>query len=336
MSANIYDIAKKAGVSSATVSRYLNRSGYVGKKTAEKIAAVIEEDNFVPNPLARNLSQSRTFRLVGLICCDIEDMYYARAVSVLEKELKRSDYEMILSCSGASVEEKQRSIDTLLSKNADALIFIGSVFMDRSAAVIRETAKKKPCFIINADLTGYNVYCAYADDRAAVEQAVCELYQTGKKNPLFVVDVDTYGSRMKAEGFLRGTEKCGIAPNDGRIVRCDTSFESARKAVKAALESGNYDAALCTNDLLACGALAAAKEAGKSVPGEFAVVGHNNSMITEVTSPPLASIDNKVTELALFTARNLVALFDGTKVAQRKKIPYEIVKRQTFQEEKER
>ena len=330
MSVNIYDIAKKAGVSSATVSRYINKSGYVGKKTAEKIAAAIEFDHYVPNPIAQNLSRNTSFRLVGLICCDIEDLYYARAISVLEKQLKKNDYEIILSCSGTDVEEKQRCIDMLLSKNAEAIIFIGSVFMERSAKIIRDTAKKVPCFIINAKLSGENVYCVYADERAATEAAVTELIRSGKTSPIFLYDVDTYGTKMKSEGFRDELKKAGKTISEEVFVHCKTSVCSAENAVLPLLKEKKCDAVLCANDLLASGVLSAARKLGISVPEQLAVIGHNNSVIASLTSPLLSSIDNKVTELSEFTAQNIVNLFSGKQTVKNKKIPFELVRRESF------
>lgn len=330
MSVNIYDIAKKAGVSSATVSRYINKSGYVGKKTAEKIAAAIEFDHYVPNPIAQNLSRNTSFRLVGLICCDIEDLYYARAISVLEKQLKKNDYEIILSCSGTDVEEKKRCIDMLISKNVEAIIFIGSVFMERSAKIIRDAAKKVPCFIINAELTGENVYCVYADERTATETAVTEMINSGKNSPVFLYDVETYGSKMKSDGFRDALAKAGKEISKELFIRCETSLNSAEEAVLALLKEKKCDAVLCSNDLLACGVLSAARKLGISVPEGLAVIGHNNSVIASLTSPLLSSIDNKVTELSEFTAQNIVNLFSGKQTVKNKKIPFELVRRESF------
>lgn len=86
---NIYDIAKKAGVSIATVSRAINNSGYVGKATKQKILAVIQDENYYPSRTAQNLSTGAPLKLVGIVCYNIEDMYYAKAVAVLEREAQR-------------------------------------------------------------------------------------------------------------------------------------------------------------------------------------------------------------------------------------------------------
>ncbi len=80
---NIYDIAKKAKVSTATVSRYLNRSGYVARKTADTLERIIAAEGYTPSPAAKTLSTGESLKLIGLVCYHIDDLYYATAVSAM-------------------------------------------------------------------------------------------------------------------------------------------------------------------------------------------------------------------------------------------------------------
>lgn len=128
---NIYDIASKAGVSIATVSRVLNGKGNVSEKTKEHVLSIIEEMGYTPNIFARGLGLN-SIKMVGILCSDVSDIYYATAVSTIEKELRQSGYDSLLCCTGDNIEDRKKSIDLLLSKRVDAILLVGSTFKEKS------------------------------------------------------------------------------------------------------------------------------------------------------------------------------------------------------------
>ena len=124
---NIYDIAKLANVSIATVSRVVNNSPKVSPKTKEKVLAVMKENEYTPNAFARGLGLG-SMKTVGIICPHIDDIYMAKAVSYLEQNLHAHGYDCILGCSGFKQEEKEDYVRLLLSKKIDTLILVGSTY----------------------------------------------------------------------------------------------------------------------------------------------------------------------------------------------------------------
>ncbi len=320
---NIYDIAKIANVSTATVSRYINKSGYVGKKTASALEAIISKTGYSPSVAAKTLSTGNSFKLIGLVCYNIDDLYYAKSVSVLEKELKKSGYEMILSCTGKSIEEKEAAITMLISKSVDAIIFIGSVFMDGSGKIIKDAAQKVPCFIINAEISGNNIFSLYCDDRAAVRSVTTQLLESGCKKPLFLYDVQTYGSEQKKQGFLDTVK-------NGCCVNVPETFDEIIISLHKIYEKHLPDGIVCANDLIAAAVLSYLKTRNICVPHQVKVIGHNNSLLAKCSSPTLTSIDNRVEALSEATAQNIVKLFDGEKIQNKIKIDYIIKRRGSF------
>ena len=144
---NIYDIANAAGVSIATVSRVLN-NGVVGKKTYKKVVSVMEEMGYTPNAFARGLGLG-TMNTVGVVVSNIYDLYFARAISVLEENLRRHGYDLILCCANDDEKERKKYFHLLLAKNVDAVILIGSRFAKKETAQdVAELAKKIPVVII--------------------------------------------------------------------------------------------------------------------------------------------------------------------------------------------
>ena len=143
----IYDISKEAGVSIATVSRVLNDSNNVNPKTREKITEVMEKMGYKPNAFARGLGLD-TMKTIGILCADSSDTYLAKAVYLIEEALRQNNYDSLLCCTGYDFQNKQKSLDLLISKKVDAAILVGSNFLDTTVssnnAYIKEAAKSIP------------------------------------------------------------------------------------------------------------------------------------------------------------------------------------------------
>lgn len=112
---NIYDIARLADVSIATVSRVVNDSPKVSEKTKQKVRAVMEEQNYTPNVFARGLGLN-SMKTVGIVCPDVSDAYMAESVAYLEKSFRNYGYDCILYCSGYEYESKVKSVQMILRK----------------------------------------------------------------------------------------------------------------------------------------------------------------------------------------------------------------------------
>lgn len=182
---NIYDIAKLANVSIATVSRVVNNSPKVSPKTKEKVLAVMKENEYTPNAFARGLGLG-SMKTVGIICPNIDDIYMAKAVSYLEQNLHAHGYDCILGCSGFKQEEKEDYVRLLLSKKIDTLILVGSTYAgngkdESDTDYIREAAEQVSVFMINAKVSGDNIYCTYADDFQATYEVTKALSEEEKR-----------------------------------------------------------------------------------------------------------------------------------------------------------
>ena len=184
----ILDVAEKAGVSIATVSRVVNDSPLVSEKTKAKVRKVMEENNYTPNVFARGLGLG-TMKTIGIVCPDVADAYMAQGVAFIERNLRESGYDCILQCSGKNPEDAKAAVTNILNKKIDALFLIGSFYMfngdnDPNTDYIREAAKNVPVFLINGYVEGQNIYGALCDDKAAVEQAVNLLISEGRITPI--------------------------------------------------------------------------------------------------------------------------------------------------------
>lgn len=308
---NIYDIAKLAGVSIATVSRVVNNSPKVSEKTKQKILSIMEQEGYTPNIFARGLLLD-SMNTIGIICPDITDLYMAQAVGHLEKLLHQSGYHCILYCSGYEQAEKESYARQVLEKRVDALVLVGSTYAgtglnDKETDYIREISKEIPVFTVNAFIGGENIYCSYSDDKSAVYDAASNLIKSGRKRILFLTDSHSYSANKKLEGYeaaLRDHHQPVIGElkihikNDIHFVR---DFLLSRRDIE-------FDSVIATDDGMAVGALKYALARLLKVPDEMSIIGYNNSLLSICATPEITSIDNRVEKLCMDTVNHIIAI----------------------------
>lgn len=325
---NIYDIAKLAGVSIATVSRVVNDSPRVSEKTKEKVRKVMEENNYTPNVFARGLGLN-SMKSVGIVCPDVADSYMARAVSYLEKNLRNYGYDCILYCSGYDTENKQQTIQIILQKRIDALILVGSNYADE-ADFVCSVAEQLPVFLINGYIQGSNIYCVLTDDFQAIYDVTEELIFEGKRDILFLTTADSYSSFRKQEGFESALRDHGIEINEKLILKSEKLIHKSFSTTKDMLlrqRHLDFDSVIATEDMLAISALKYAKARGLKVPSEINIVGYNNSELANCCEPELTSVDNRVEVLCKTAIDSLMTVLGGDSVQPKQMIKSLLVKR---------
>lgn len=323
---NIYDIAQRAGVSIATVSRVLNESSSVRPNTREKVLAAIKEADYTPNIFARGLGLN-SIKMIGVLCVDVADLYYASAVSALEKLLRAEEYDVLLYCTGETAIEKRRCMQRLLEKRVDAILTIGSAFKDDlEDSDFAEVARQVPVILINATAQGEGVYSVVCDEAAATEDCTRALYAAGCRRLLYVYDCDTPSGKAKRAGFEKAARALNIEAQC-EILRAPRHVEQAAACVHATLaERGDLDGILTAEDTLAVGALQALQALGRTLP----VIGFNNSVLAECTLPTLTSVDNMVLPLCTTAVQMLTAISKGTPTAKNIMLAPRLVQRNSF------
>ncbi|MGI5958338.1 MAG: LacI family DNA-binding transcriptional regulator [Massiliimalia sp.] len=301
---NIYDIAKLSGVSIATVSRVLNGSQKVSEKTRRRVEAVIQEQAYTPNVFARGLGLD-SMKMVGVLCTDVADPFFACAVSVLEQQLKHRGYTPMLFCTGNELRGKQEAVEVLLEKRVDAMVLVGSPFREQTDNQhIEKAAQTVPVIVVNGLLQAPNVYCVVCDECRAVYENTIHLIQQGHRRILYCYDVTTYSGLQKLAGYQKALAEMEIPWDDSLVVQVPKSFPKIYEKIGQIHKEQWFDAAEASEDYLAAGIL---KVVGDTVP----VIGFNNSVIGECTTPALSSVDNRVEELCIQAIQLLENLFQG-------------------------
>lgn len=324
---NIYQIAEKAGVSIASVSRVLNDSPSVSKKTREKVLKIIKEDHYIPNVFARGLMLD-SMKLVGVICTDVSDIFIAEALSLLQAELRKRNYDTLLFCVGTNQETTTKHLRYLQNKHVDAIFLIGSTFSDTAdKQKLMDIAKQIPVIMINGFVDAPGIYSVCSDDTDAVAKITDMLCSRRLFDCVMIYDRMTQGTKRKIEGFRKGLLKNGITFSEECLIFSGQSLESSACAVEDLITKGRCPKAIiATSDILAVGAIKAFAKHSLDVN----VIGFDNTIFCDCVVPSLTTIDPKIENMCDTAVCILDKLLKDEKPEQIYICPSEIVWRESF------
>ncbi len=326
---NIYDISKQAGVSIATVSRVLNNSSHVSEKTRKRVLEVMENCGYTPNAFARGLGLN-TMKTVGILCADASDIYLANAIYVVETELQNRGYNSFLCCTGYDLHKKKIDLDLLLSKRVDAVILIGSNYVEKDSKdneYIITASKQVPVMIINGYLEANHVYCCLTDDYQATYDITHKLIKKGAKHLIYLYRSESYSGRQKLKGFVDAFAFCNTCSHEelrshGEVIDTINVLETNKMGV-------DVDAIICSDDEIAIGALKWANQHNIKVPKDLSIVGYNNSKYAKLSTPELTSIDNHGDVICRNIVNMLIQVFNNENVPRKTIISCDFVERET-------
>ncbi len=325
----IYDVAKKAGVSTATVSRVINGSNTVTQRTKDKVELVMKELAYTPNHSAISLATNRTFS-IGIMLPDVTDTFHSTVAYLLESKLMDNKYTSILCNTGGNTKKIIDYLETLYSKNVDGIILVGSSYNDPQ---IKNTILKKcaaiPMVFINAKGPGgtHSIICQESE---GIKEALLHLKAQGKKNPVFVRDTVPHqkvASSTKEYAFFSGMKE--VFPD---VLPLSYSPKRDVPSIKAFLTDlpPGVDAILCVSDLFASYIIKACGEISLQVPQKMAVVGFNNSFISEITTPAITTVDHHIEECCTLGLKTLFQVLNGEVAPEVTHIkPHLIIKKST-------
>lgn len=329
---NIYDVSQQAGVSIATVSRVLNGNPNVSEATRQKVLNVMKDIGYTPNVFARGLGLN-TMHTIGIMCADSSDPFLANAVYYLEQNLRKNGYDSFLCCTGYDLVNKQKYLQLLLSKRVDAIILVGSSFLEsakKDNSYITAAAGALPVMLINGYLNHPNIYCTLCDDYQAVYDVTGRLADQGRKDILYLYTSRSYSGLQKLSGYKESIAANGLLLRDELMLACPNNIAGTKALLLEQYEKGlRFDAIVASEDQLAVAAVKFAKQKNLDIPGELSVVGYNNSILSSCTDPELTSIDNHVETLCMTTISTLMRVLDGNDVPNKTTISNDLIFRET-------
>lgn len=297
MALTIYDISKKAGVSTATVSRVLNGSDNVRPATRERVLNIIEENGYTPNAFARGMGL-QSLKTIGILCADSSDLFLAKALYYLEQELQANGYDSLLCCTGYNQDIRRNYMDLILSKKIDGLILVGSHFIgttEEENQYIMDASSKIPIMLLNAAFDYPNVYSILCDDYTSMLEAALSMLGNGIQDILYLYNSDSYSGIRKRNGFVDAMKQYQI-PDYKKKMHFYTGkngdFLEIADFVASVSQNLSFRGIIASDDTLAIGAVKYAQQRGLRIPEELSIIGYNNSMLTGCCTPELSSVDN--------------------------------------------
>lgn len=312
---NIYDIAREAGVSIATISRVINGKDVVSQKTKNKVEDILKKYSYMPNEIARGLVVN-SIRTVGIMTVDIRDVYYANVAYRVEQELSKLGYNVILCNTGNDAKEKIEYMKSLMQKKVDGIILVGSVFKDESLdKYISHIAEKIPVVMINGHIDAENIYSVLCDDAYGTSSVVDYVIGKGRKELIYLQDKHSYSSSLKAQGFIEGLTKNGLTVGENTLINIKKGLEGGYDGVNQLIEKNcKFDAVVCGDDLTAIGAIKGLKKHGISVPDQVSVIGFDNSIFALCSDPSLTTVDSMMEDMGRFAVNIFSKVMEGDKV----------------------
>lgn len=312
-SMNIYDIAKEAGVSITTVSRVMNHREQVNAETRERVEKVLKAHHYKPNAVARNLVK-KSSRTVAVLTIDIRKLHYARTAYTIERELSRRGYEAIICNTGGEQKEAQRYLESLMKKDVDGIILVGSIFNEIGKdPEIKAMLKTFPVVLANGQLDLKESYSVLVDDQWGIGLAVDHLVEKGHRDIFYFMDQDTGSAREKRTGFINSMKKHGFEDTEEKVVHVPASPEGGQLGVRQLLEQNRkVSAIVCGNDDIAAGVVKELTMQGVKIPEQVAVTGYNHSEYARICQPELTTIDNKPELVAMLCVQLIISLIEKT------------------------
>lgn len=308
---DIRQVAKRAGVSTATVSRTINNLHQVRPGTARRVWKAIEELKYFPNTQARSLVSGRS-RIVGLIVSDITNPFFPELVKGFEDAATESGYEVLLSNTQYDSARMATGVRRMLERKVDAVAIMTSE-MDRS--LTQQLAHRNiPMVFLDVGKVDRHVSNIRVDYARGIAQAVRHLLELGHHRIEFISGPgELKSARIRRSAFLKAMKEGGILGNDYAIETGNHRIDGGLQAMSRIFDRSPLPTAvLCSNDLTAIGSLGAIRRHGLHVPDDISVVGFDDIALAEFTEPPLTTVRLPRQELAGKAFEALLASLNDT------------------------
>ena len=300
--ATIRDVARRAQVSVASVSRALNNFANVSENTRTRVADAVRELGYVPHAGARSLSLART-NAIGVVLPDLHGEFFSEIVRGMDKEANSRGYLLLLSNMHAGSAQSASALKALRGR-VDGMIVMAPHLSESELAAALPAGT--PAILVNTPTEGHD---SIRLDNAAGARAVAEHFlERGRKRIVHIAGAEgNIDAEERAEAFRKALAGTGV---EFEVIQGDFTEESGEAAIQSLLESGtSFDAVFAANDMMASGALQALRDAGINVPTEVAVAGFDDIPLARHIG--LTTVRVRIAELGERAIKRLVSVLEG-------------------------
>lgn len=305
--ATIYEVAKLAGVSLATISRVINGTAPVKKSTQEKVEAAMQELGYRPNSVAQSLATNRS-NSVGVLVSELGGPFYSELLSRIESEFRNAGKHVIIAAGHSEEDVERERIEFLLSRKCDALILHVESVSDEYLVELAE--KGTPFAVINREVQGLKERCITLDNRLGGYLAAEHLLKKGHRSIGYISGpMWKHDASERYQGHIQALAEYGVEEKSALFYEGDFQETGGVHGLAHLLAQQrnnggqSFSAIACANDEMASGAITVAHEQGLKVPEHLAVVGFDNVNFSHYTYPKLTTIDYPIAEIGQMAAR---------------------------------
>lgn len=289
MKITIKEIAKLAGVSPATISRVVNKSGYVKDEVRAKVEKIIEETGYKPNPFAKALLQNKS-NTIGVILPKINSTSSGDTVAGIDEFISEKGYTILIGNSSHSIEKEMEIFEIFQEKMVDGIILIATELTAKHKKMIKNS--KIPTVILGQD-SGNSIPCVVFDNYVAARELASYLVESGKREVAFI-GVGAYDVAVgidRKKGFLDVMEENEIELEENYMQEGNFTVDSGYEACRKIMKKAKPKAIMAVTDKMAVGAMSYLFEKGYKVPEDISVVGMGGGDLSKYFHPKLTTVE---------------------------------------------
>ncbi len=318
------DVARRANVSTATVSRCLNSPDLVSGATRERVLIAVSDLGYAPNFGARALAAKQT-NTVGAVIPTMENAVFARGIQAFQEELGRHGKTLLISSSAYQAHLEEEQVRALVARGADALLLIG---YDRSPELYDFLSQRAVPTLVAWSYSQHNPHPAIGfDNREAMGDLARLVIGHGHRNIACITApiASNDRARGRVEGIRQVMSEAGLNVDAMTLIETPYGIERGETAFRQVMaEAPETTAVMCANDVLAIGALRAAREMGLDVPGDVSVTGFDDIDIAMLAEPALTTVHVPHREMGRRAAEMLIEMLRERTMPASVKLPTDI------------
>jgi DNA-binding LacI/PurR family transcriptional regulator len=325
---SIKDIAKIANVSSSTVSRALQNSKLISRRTAERIQDIAKQSGYRASAIARGLVTQRT-QTIGVVVTTIADPFVSEVVDGIEEYGNDHGYSVFLANSNADPERETKVVHSFSERRVEGVVVTSS----RVGALYRPLLSEMriPIVLVNNQHPGEFVNSVLIENVKGSADVTNHLIQLGHRRIAYIGDRYGYQSDMeRSSGYREAMERAGLPFLPELVVHGDGKCEGGMTGVEILLKLPKPPTAIfCYNDMTALGALRQLHLRKVRVPEDISIIGFDDLFIASYTQPPLTTVRQPRRLMGRLAMESLLKLISGEETASMIKVPAELIVRES-------
>lgn len=298
MKVTIVEVAKKANVSVATVSRVINGNYPVKEQTRENVLRVIKELDYTPNAQARDLIK-QTSTNIGVIVPSISNMFFPQVINGIEEYLNESKYSIFLCTTNGDEYRERDRINEMISRNVAGIIIVDPTVKNSKSKFFNDISKSVPIVFVNGYTNSDKISSVSNDEESGAYMVMNYLVDNGHRDILFIRGENSYSYDIKERVYIQFMKELNNFNEDYILnVGKGNSIETVNKTMECSMgildNNKNITAVFACNDLMGIGAINACKKLNIEIPKDLSIIGYDNIELSEMIEPKLTTVDQNM------------------------------------------